>query len=418
MSSSVFRISYATVLLANLTITGGHPWNEGGGIHVNGGELQLNRSVVTGNTTGQMGGGIFSNNSKVLISRSTIMNNVSGSSGAGIQTGGSGSTLTVEQSTVSGNVSNYYGGGLASDWAPMTIVESTVSGNTAAYGGGGIQCNGPGSTIINSTISGNAAQSYGGGGGIRAVACQVQVSHSTIVNNSAIQGGGGIHASDHPETNVTIRNSIIWWNDNAGEPDDVASENQAPRFTSLGYNMVGVVGAGNAFAETGDQVGGADPQLGVLELETPALTATHALLENSPAIDAGACTDAAGATVFGDQRGMARPQGASCDIGAYERELVAPPPPSAFACTLERNPKNGQLAVQVSWVNADPGVTLIQVVDGRTVTKQMAPSANGTWTTGIKTASDIVTFGVWGGFSRKDATVELVAAGTSCTLLQ
>ena len=182
--------------------------------------------------------------------------------------------------------------------------------------------------------------------------------------------------------------------------------------------MVGVVGAGNAFAETGDQVGGADPQLGVLELETPALTATHALLENSPAINAGACTDAAGATVFGDQRGMARPQGASCDIGAYERELVAPPPPSAFACTLERNPKNGQLAVQVSWVNADPGVTLIQVVDGRTVTKQMAPSANGTWTTGIKTASDIVTFGVWGGFSRKDATVELVAAGTSCTLLQ
>lgn len=43
-------------------------------------------------------------------------------------------------------------------------------------------------------------------------------------------------------------------------------------------------------------------------------TLTHALLANSPAIDAG---DNA-ACPASDQRGLARPQGAACDIGAYE----------------------------------------------------------------------------------------------------
>ncbi|MEP6896755.1 MAG: choice-of-anchor Q domain-containing protein, partial [Chloroflexota bacterium] len=43
-------------------------------------------------------------------------------------------------------------------------------------------------------------------------------------------------------------------------------------------------------------------------------TLTHALLPGSPAIDAG--DDAACSAV--DQRGIARPQGAHCDIGSYE----------------------------------------------------------------------------------------------------
>lgn len=57
---------------------------------------------------------------------------------------------------------------------------------------------------------------------------------------------------------------------------------------------------------------------------------THALLEGSPAIDAGdesACPDT-------DQRGAPRPAGDSCDIGANEAGSEAPgptptPPPTA-----------------------------------------------------------------------------------------
>ena len=56
-----------------------------------------------------------------------------------------------------------------------------------------------------------------------------------------------------------------------------------------------------------------DPMLGLLA-NNGGPTLTHALLSGSPAIDAGHngyCTTT-------DQRGVSRPQGAACDIGAFE----------------------------------------------------------------------------------------------------
>ena len=61
-----------------------------------------------------------------------------------------------------------------------------------------------------------------------------------------------------------------------------------------------------------------DPKLGPLALNAPGSTKTYALLAGSPAIDAGSCTDAQGRPVTEDQRGVTRPQGATCDMGAYE----------------------------------------------------------------------------------------------------
>jgi CSLREA domain-containing protein len=48
-------------------------------------------------------------------------------------------------------------------------------------------------------------------------------------------------------------------------------------------------------------------------------TYVHPLMPSSPALDAGSCTDANGDPILFDQRGMSRPQGAACDIGAYEK---------------------------------------------------------------------------------------------------
>ena len=48
---------------------------------------------------------------------------------------------------------------------------------------------------------------------------------------------------------------------------------------------------------------------------------THALLVGSVAIDwiqEAACLDAAGDPLTTDPRGVARPQGAMCDVGAFE----------------------------------------------------------------------------------------------------
>ncbi|MBC8078643.1 MAG: hypothetical protein H7Y32_21380, partial [Chloroflexales bacterium] len=63
----------------------------------------------------------------------------------------------------------------------------------------------------------------------------------------------------------------------------------------------------------------ANPLLGPLALNGSANgTRTHALLAGSPALERGSnnmCTSR-------DQRGVSRPSGAQCDIGAFERELL------------------------------------------------------------------------------------------------
>jgi hypothetical protein len=59
-----------------------------------------------------------------------------------------------------------------------------------------------------------------------------------------------------------------------------------------------------------------DPLLGLLDVYEPGTTPTFPLLEGSPAIDAVGCAPG----VTKDQRGVRRPQGIACDIGAFELE--------------------------------------------------------------------------------------------------
>src|SRR5262249_17655867 len=76
------------------------------------------------------------------------------------------------------------------------------------------------------------------------------------------------------------------------------------------FNLVGSLAGCSLTGATGDLVG-ANPLLGPLA-DNGGPTQTRALLAGSPAIDAaGACSGA-------DQRGVTRPQGAACDIAAYE----------------------------------------------------------------------------------------------------
>jgi hypothetical protein len=85
--------------------------------------------------------------------------------------------------------------------------------------------------------------------------------------------------------------------------------------TSSGYN---IESPGNTcgFDQEGDQPSVPDPMLGPLR-NNGGPTMTHALEPGSPAINripGDACE------VDTDQRGVTRPQGPACDVGAFELE--------------------------------------------------------------------------------------------------
>lgn len=240
------------------------------------------------------------------------------------------------------------GGGMFSIPGTKPIVrDSLIAGNTAVEGGG-LRID-SGATIINTTITGNRLVAiapdsipqkpvgavvlvvdeiagYGGGIDHRGGSL-LTIVNSTITGNHAIKGGGGLAAgqtytpvSDQlPLGRVTLRNTIIAGNTSEAGPLDCRT-NEVP-FESLGHNID--TDRSCFLTGRGDRPG-LDPRLAPLA-DNGGPTRTLALLPASPAIDAG---DTEGCP-RADARGIARPQGAGCDIGAFE--YVAPRPAVAKA---------------------------------------------------------------------------------------
>ena len=149
-------------------------------------------------------------------------------------------------------------------------------------------------TVSNSTFSGNIAW---GGGGIYNQYSTMTVSNSTFSGN---RGYGGGLLNDRGT--VTLRNSIV------------AS-------TTGGNNCSGVItnGGGNlSYPDESCPGINGDPKLGPLQ-NNGGPAHTMALGQGSAALDAANDAVCATAPVNNlDQRGIARPQGPHCDIGAYE----------------------------------------------------------------------------------------------------
>ncbi len=330
------------------------------------------------------GGGIDNRHGTLALTNSTVSGNGTCanvdfcSSANGIRSRG---TLTLIGSSVSNNLPASYAGGILTE-GPTTIIDSTISGNHARSGPGGIWAIGN-LTISGSTISGNSATL--GFGGIYFSGNYAQTSAGdnytlTLVNSSVVGNRGGGVFNDNAivrVTNTTFSGNsneydplftgaaiATWWETGSG-PDPVAtvithstfSGNtphsltfytnpsgypQAPELFSVrnsifadagsscsdasynvpisdgGFNLEH--GSSCGFTAAGSQ-SNVDPLLGPLQNDGGS-TWTHPLVAGSPAIDAGACTDLQGDPVTTDQRGIARPQGTRCDIGAYEVDRV------------------------------------------------------------------------------------------------
>ncbi len=305
----LFMVDFdVTVEISGLTIRNG--WTDSGiglGPAVeNWGTVTIRDCVITNNSSLAYDGGGLNNTTgrTMYIYDSVISNNHAGQWGGGITNEGS---LTISNSTISGNEAGAGGGGIFS-LGTLTITNSAIYDNSAGDRGGGIFVDGGGTaTIESSTISGNAASGQGGGGIF--TWGTVTINNSTISDNAALDvdgdGGGLLNRGT-----VNIGNSIV-----AGNTTTAFLPNcftLVATLNSLGHNMESGTNCG--FVETGDQQN-TDPMLGPLALNG-GRTRTHALLNGSPAVNAGSCVG-----VSTDQRGMDRPVGSACDIGAYEQHI-------------------------------------------------------------------------------------------------
>jgi beta-glucanase (GH16 family) len=279
----------ASATIKHLTVTEGYGWQLAGGI-LNNGSLTLDHVVLTQNTMATSAGDFWQG-------------------GGGIYNG-DGATLNLIDSSVTNNQAAWSGGGIYSFFnTTTTIVRSTISGNVSNDVGGAIRSLGN-MTITNSTLSGNRSTGWHGGA-IFQTDGDITITNSTVANNLGPDGApstffiGQFGGSFVPT--LTLTNTIITGN------QWYACE----RFAS--GTVSNVVSGGNNLVQddscspaTSDLIG-ANAQLGALA-DNGGPTLTHALLPGSLAIDA--ANDALCPAT--DQRGVTRPQGTHCDIGAYE----------------------------------------------------------------------------------------------------
>ena len=172
--------------------------------------------------------------------------------------------------------------------ATMALINCTVSDNSCSFRLGIPSC---GATI--------------GNGG------HLSISHCTIVSNTT---AADLSMTPFASSNavISIKNSVL----------DSCNGN----VNSHGYNIIADTNLCTILgAASGDQYG---VSALLLPLEENSGTFLHPLHIDSPAIDAGTCTNISGDPVLTDQRKMVRPLDgngdtiAACDIGAYEYDAT------------------------------------------------------------------------------------------------
>jgi CSLREA domain-containing protein len=308
---------------------------DGGNVR-NVGTLRLTDSVVSNGTLpvgfgGAGGPGIYNAGTLTLL-RSSVTFNIAQAAGGGggiYNEGALAAVLTVVDSTISHNAIHGGGGGIFNTpGAQATVTGSTISGNTAFSSQGGGIYNDAALTLINSTISGNLSGSSGAGitnaqHGI-AVLNDVTITDNTSGTSGGGTGGGVVNNNATNASSFTLGNTILAGNtDLAGtppHPDCLAPASFGLPLTSAGHNLIGDATGCDLTGDLTGNISGVDPKLGALS-PNGGLTETHALLADSPALDAGdpAVPGSGGAACAAiDQRGFVRPVGASCDIGAFE----------------------------------------------------------------------------------------------------
>lgn len=282
--------------------------------------------IVDGDAGAGDGGGLFIDDDAIVLLRDCTFASNDADEGGAIHVAPDAQLVMTDCTVDDNHALGEDGGGLRNDGGIVTIIRSTFSNNTTVDDGGGLDNRGEGQMFIyNSTLSGNQATNEGGG--FRSASGAFAFfGNVTITDNQAGLGGGGVTANQDSE--IRYQNSIIAGNKVNGDENDPLADcawDKDATLASDDYNVVGL--QTNCFPNVNDQT--MPPSDVFVTLLGPLTnnggpTETHALLNTSPALNAGrpqgdgGCTDQEDKPLTTDQRGEPRPAGPACDIGAFE----------------------------------------------------------------------------------------------------
>lgn len=382
---------------SNNSAIGARPQDSlGGAIYIDGlggenGLFRVARSIFADNRAYNSGGAIYvnmyENSSRTEVLDSAFIENavIGGERAQGGAIGGGGSslggatgnpTIVIERSLFSANSvrrtpgaggnpnEDGSGGALAfPQRARLRIVNSTFEGNRAA--GASFNANGGALyvvnhsdpfEIVNSTFANNVAGWVGG-----------------AISNSQINGQPGGRVRNTLFVNNTADNGPNDWNIQQHCSSELAHDGRSlqfpPRLTGGNFfNDVTCFQGKSAPNQTGDPQF-RNPQLQALA-DNGGPTRTMAITAAGPAFNAGAdCPPT-------DQRGVVRPQGAGCDLGAFEVVVALAVAPGLIGVNTANPTLNvrgdGFTASSVVQVNgADRPTTFISALELRVA---LAPS--------------------------------------------
>lgn len=264
------------------------------------------------------GGSGIDNSGTLIVSASTLFNNNSSAGGGGVLN--EDGTLNVTDSTLRDN-SAYHGGGggIDNDGGSATVADSTLSDNGAFYGGaaiggGGIENTSGTLAVTDSTFSHNSSDyNVGGGGALLNDTGTADVTESTLSENRTSKHGAGDITNE--AGTVSVAGTVVA---TGGSEGDCSGS-----VTDAGYNLdddgsCGFSGVDHSQSDVDAYLGPLQDNGGPTDTQAPAIDGPE-LNQIPPGATANSTTLCPGT----DQRGISRPQGPKCDIGAVE---VAPMP--------------------------------------------------------------------------------------------
>lgn len=311
-----------TAILDGFTISYGnansssYPDDFGGGMYNYYGNPTIQNVIFSNNIAKSGGGGMFNSHSNPILSIVIFTNNsVTNGNGGGMVNTDS-STPILTNVTFDGNsITGGNGGGMFNDNCSPTLSNVTFSNNSTTGGNGGALYNDLLSTptLTNVTFYNNSAimnSGFNGGHGgaiYNYATSNYTMAYVTFTGNTATgydalhPGLGGAMYTN--VGNVTAHNAIFWGN----TPDQDYNDNSTITINTS------VVQGGCPSGDTCSGIITTSPLLGSLG-NYGGYVQTVPLLPGSSAID----TSDDISYPATDARGVTRPQGAICDIGAYE----------------------------------------------------------------------------------------------------